>query len=110
MQTELVFVQEVLALLPQRRGEQVAVVHEPRRFGRPLRAALDGGSMLLSRDRGEGVEVRYRARAAAAANRRKRIAVMLPMVAAVCCPKRSRRTDGTRDEQLLSTLPTPQRI
>ena len=63
MQTELVLVQEVLALLPQNRGEQVAVVREePRRFGRPLRAALDGGTVLLSRDRGEGVEVRYRAR------------------------------------------------
>ena len=59
MQTELVLVQEVLALLPQRRGEQVAVVREePRRFGRPLRAALDGGTVLFSGGRGEGVEVR----------------------------------------------------
>ena len=59
MQTELVLVQEVLALLPQRRGEQVAVVREePRRLGRPLRAALDGGTVLFSGGRGEGVEVR----------------------------------------------------
>ena len=63
MQTELVLVQEVLALLPQRRGEQVAVVREePRRFGCPLRAALDGGTVLFSGGRGEGVEVRQGAR------------------------------------------------
>ena len=63
MQTELVLVQEVLALLPQRRGEQVAVVREePRRFGCPRRAALDGGSMLLRGERGEGGEVRRSSR------------------------------------------------
>ena len=35
---------------------------EPRRFGCPLRAALDGGSMLLRGERGEGGEVRRSSR------------------------------------------------
>ena len=100
MQTELVLVQEVLALLPQNRGEQVAVVREePRRFGRPLRAALDGGT-VLSLVTGARAWRSATARAAAAANIRKRIMVMLPMVAASDAAL-ERRTDRTRDEQLM---------